>query len=59
MFDQSLLSIVRPLPVDTEGLFYVDGTVENGMIESGKARSPATGVDYEIKTLILAAGPAA
>jgi SAM-dependent methyltransferase len=49
LFDQSLLSIVRPLPVDTEGLVYVDGTVANGMIESGKARSPATGVDYEIE----------
>lgn len=49
MFDQSLLSIVRPLPVDTEGLVYVDGTEENGMIESGKTRSPATGEDYEIK----------
>ena len=49
MFDRTLLSIVRPLPVDTQGLVYVDGTVENGMIESGKVRSPATGEDYEIK----------
>jgi SAM-dependent methyltransferase len=49
LFDQTLLSIVRPLPVDTEGLVYVDGTVEDGMIESGKARSPATGEAYEIK----------
>ena len=49
MFDQSLLSIVRPLPVDTQGLVYVYGTAEDGMIESGKASSPATGVDYEIK----------
>ncbi len=49
MFDQNLLSIVRPLPVDTEGLVYVDGTIENGMIESGKVRSPATSETYEIK----------
>jgi SAM-dependent methyltransferase len=49
VFDRTLLSIVRPLPVDTEGLVYVDGTVENGMIESGKVRSPATSEDYEIK----------
>jgi SAM-dependent methyltransferase len=49
LFSRELLSIVRPLPVDTEGLVYVDGTVENGMIEGGKARSPATGEDYEVK----------
>ncbi len=49
MFSRELLSMVRPLPVDTEGLVYVDGTVENGMIQDGKARSPATGEDYEIK----------
>jgi SAM-dependent methyltransferase len=49
LFDQTLLSIVRPLPVDTEGLVYIDGTAENGMIENGRARSPATGEDYEIK----------
>ena len=49
MFDQSLLPIVRPLPVDTEGLAYVSGTTVDGMIESGRARSPATGEDYEIK----------
>jgi len=35
--------------VDTEGLVYIDGTAENGMIENGRARSPATGEDYEIK----------
>ena len=49
MFDQNLLSIVRPLPVDTQGLVYVDGTTENGMVESGETRSPATGECYEIK----------
>src|SRR5919112_4412146 len=49
MFDRTLLSIVRPLPVDTNGLVYVDGTAENGMVESGRVRSPATGECYEIK----------
>ena len=49
MFDRALLTIVRPLPVDTEGLVYVDGTVEKGMVEGGTARSPATGETYEIK----------
>jgi SAM-dependent methyltransferase len=49
LFDQNLLSIVRPLPVDTQGLVYVDGTTENGMVESGETRSPATGECYEIK----------
>jgi SAM-dependent methyltransferase len=49
LFDRALLPIVRPLPVDTEGLVYVDGTADNGMIDSGEARSPATGERYEIK----------
>ena len=49
MFNQELISSVRPLPVDTEGLVYVGGKVENGMIKEGKARSPATGESYEIK----------
>jgi SAM-dependent methyltransferase len=49
LFDRKLLSIVRPLPVDTSGLVYVDGTAENGMVESGRVRSPATGECYEIK----------
>ena len=49
MFGRELLPVVRPLPVDTEGLVYVEGTVEDGMIERGKTRSPATGEDYEIK----------
>jgi SAM-dependent methyltransferase len=49
LFSRELLSIVRPLPVDTGGLVYVEGAVENGMIQRGKARSPATGETYEIK----------
>jgi len=49
LFDRSLLPIVRPLPVDTQGLVYVDGTTNDGMIESGEARSPTTGERYEVK----------
>ena len=49
MFGKELLSIVRPLPVDTGGLVYVEGSEEDGMIRSGKVRSPATGETYEIK----------
>lgn len=49
MFSRDLLSFVRPLPVDTGGLVYVEGDEEDGMIQSGKVRSPATGETYEIK----------
>jgi SAM-dependent methyltransferase len=49
LFSRELLSIVRPLPVDTEGLVYVDGGEEDGMIQAGKVRSPATGETYEVK----------
>ena len=49
MFSWELLPIVRPLPVDTDGLIYIEGSDEDGMIQAGKVRSPATGEDYEIK----------
>ncbi len=49
MFSRELLSIVRPLPVDTGDLVYVEGSEEDGMIRSGKVRSSSTGEDYEIK----------
>src|ERR671911_237763 len=49
MISKELLSIVRPRPADTEGLIYASGEVEDGMILTGKARSPATGEPYEIK----------
>jgi SAM-dependent methyltransferase len=49
LFSRELLSIVRPLPVDTEGLVYIEGSEEDGMIQSGKVRSPATGETYEVK----------
>jgi SAM-dependent methyltransferase len=46
---RELLSIIRPRPLDTGGLVYDGGNLEDGMIEAGKARSPATGETYEIK----------
>ena len=49
MFDRDLLTLVRPLPVDTEGLVYLEGTEDDGMIQNGKVRSPATGETYEVK----------
>ncbi|MBA2533682.1 MAG: class I SAM-dependent methyltransferase [Rubrobacter sp.] len=50
MFSRELLSIVRPLPVDTGDLVYVEGSEEDGMIRSGKVHSRSTGEDYEIKS---------
>jgi SAM-dependent methyltransferase len=49
LFGRELLSILRPLPVDTEGLVYIDGREECGMIRRGKVLSPATGETYEVK----------
>jgi SAM-dependent methyltransferase len=49
LFGRELLSIVRPLPVDKEGLVYVAGSEEDGMLQSGKVRSPATGETYEVR----------
>ena len=49
MFSRKLLPFVRPLPVDTGGLVYVEGNEEDGMIQSGKVRSRSTGEHYEIK----------
>jgi SAM-dependent methyltransferase len=49
LFGKEVLSIVRPLPVDTGGLVYVEGSEQDGMIRSGKVRSPATGETYEVK----------
>jgi SAM-dependent methyltransferase len=49
LFGRELLSVVRPLPVDTEGLVYIEGSEEDGMIRRGKVLSPATGETYEIK----------
>jgi len=50
LFGRELLPFVRPLPVDTGGLVYVEGCEEDGMIRSGKVRSRSTGEDYEIKS---------
>ena len=49
MFHRSLLPIVRPRPSDTAGLLYAGGIDADGVIFSGKARSPATGETYEVK----------
>jgi SAM-dependent methyltransferase len=49
VFGRELLSIVRPLPVDTRGLIYTEGSEEEGMIRSGKVRSRSTDEEYEIK----------
>ena len=49
MFRRSLRPIVRPLPSDTDGLVYVEGTEEGGGILSGTVRSPKSGATYPIK----------
>jgi ubiquinone/menaquinone biosynthesis C-methylase UbiE len=49
MFNRELLSIVRPHPSDTEGLAFVEGTEENGVILAGKVRSPTSGETYEVR----------
>ena len=49
MISKDLLPIVRPRPSDTGGLVYAGGVERDGMIQDGKARSPATGETYEIK----------
>ena len=49
MFSKELLPIVRPSPSDTEGLAYLEGKEEGGVISAGKVRSPASGETYEIK----------
>jgi len=49
MFHRRLLPIVRPRPSDTAGLLYAGGIDADGVIFSGKARSPASGETYEVK----------
>lgn len=49
MFRRDLLPIVRPHPSDTGGLLYEEGTEENGMLLSGRVRSPLSGETYEVK----------
>ena len=49
MFRRDLLPIARPRPADTDGLVFVEGIEEDGMILAGEARSPATGDVYEVK----------
>ena len=49
MFSRELLPLVRPVPVDTGGLVYVEGSEEDVMVRNGKVRSRSTGEEYEIK----------
>ena len=49
MFSKELLPIVRPRSSDTDGLAYVEGMEEGGVISAGKVRSLASGETYEIK----------
>jgi SAM-dependent methyltransferase len=49
MFRRELLAIVRPRPSDTAGLVYAGGIDADGMIVSGKVRSPASGETYIVK----------
>lgn len=49
MFRTRLLPVVRPRPTDTDGLVLAEGSVEEGVILAGRARSPSTGETYEIK----------
>jgi ubiquinone/menaquinone biosynthesis C-methylase UbiE len=49
VFSKNLLSVVRPRPSDAAGLVYVGGIDADGMIISGKVRSPASGETYEVK----------
>jgi SAM-dependent methyltransferase len=49
VFSQDLLPSVRPRPSDTAGLVYAGGIDADGMIVSGKVRSPTSGETYEVK----------
>ena len=48
MFRKELLSIVRPRPSDADGLSFVEGAEEGGVILSGTVRSPS-GETYRVK----------
>ena len=49
MFRQELLQVVRPNPATSEGLEFLEGIEEDGLITSGRALDPATGKIYQIK----------
>jgi SAM-dependent methyltransferase len=49
VFSKNLLHVVRPRPSDAAGLVYAGGIDADGMILSGKVRSPASGETYEVK----------
>jgi SAM-dependent methyltransferase len=49
LFRRELLSIVRPSPASSEGLEFLEGIEESGIISSGRTLDPATGKTYLIK----------
>lgn len=49
MFRRGLLRIVRPSPVSSRGLQYLEGSEENEYITSGLTLDPATGKTYPVK----------
>jgi len=49
LFRRGLLRGVRPDPATSEGLEFLEGIEEDGLITSGRALDPATGKIYQIK----------
>jgi SAM-dependent methyltransferase len=49
LFRRDLLQVVRPNPATSEGLEFLEGIEEDGLITSGRALDPATGKLYQIK----------
>jgi SAM-dependent methyltransferase len=49
LFRRELLSIVRSSPASSEGLEFLEGIEESGIISSGRTLDPATGKTYLIK----------
>jgi SAM-dependent methyltransferase len=49
LFRRELLSIVRRNPARSEGLEFLEGIEERGVITSGRALDPLTGRNYPIK----------
>jgi SAM-dependent methyltransferase len=49
LFRRDLLRIIRPKPVASEGLEFLEGIEEDGLITSGRALDSTTGRIYRIK----------
>jgi SAM-dependent methyltransferase len=54
LFRRRLLQVVRPNLATSEGLEFLEGIEEDGLITSGHALDPATGKIYQIKNGYLA-----